>query len=216
MGRLCKYMTTKEGLIVELISQGVLGEKEIESAFRAIDRKDFIPVEDEEFAYENNAFGIGYGQTISQPYTVAFMFDKLEPREGGRILDVGSGSGWTTALLAHIVGEEGIVVGVERIPELVEFGKNNLSKYDFPHASIQQATDKLGMPEKAPFDRILVSAVGKNIPEELINQLSVGGVLVMPVGSTIVRAKKISGTELETESHEGFVFVPLIEPENTP
>lgn len=194
----------------QLISSERLKTGNIIDAFRNIDRKDFILPEYLEEVYEDYPLPIGNAQTISQPSTVAFMLELLGPKGGEKILDVGSGSGWATALLAHIVGEEGNVYGVEIIPELVKFGGENLEKYSFSHASIEEAGTVFGLPEKAPFDKILVSASATTIPKELIDQLKVGGLLVVPVGTQIVRIDKISDEKFDTQYFEGFAFVPLI------
>ncbi len=174
-----------------------------------IDRKDFVLKEYESEAYEDYPLPIGFNQTISQPSTVFFMLKLLNPKKGEKILDVGSGSGWTTALLAEAVGEKGKVLGVEKIPELVEFGRNNISKYDFKNVKIFEAKKELGLPSKAPFDKILVSASAKEVPEELINQLKDKGTMVIPVGNNILKIQKGG----KTEKYEGFVFVPLIKSE---
>lgn len=199
-----------EQLVKELLRLGVLRSKLIIEAFRHIDRKDFVLAEYAESAYINEPLPIGYGQTISQPYTVAFMLELLELRKNQRILDVGSGSGWTTALLAHVVGTRGRVYGVEVKPELVIFGKRNVEKYKFSHASIEHAGDAFGLPDKGPFDKILVSAASVSLPEELIDQLAVGGIIVIPIGNDIVKIKKVSDKNIIREAHSGFVFVPLM------
>lgn len=199
-----------EELIKELKRRGVLRSDSVVRAFHKVDRADFVLPEYHKFAYLDEALPIGYGQTISQPYTIAFMLELLEAEEGMRILDVGSGSGWTTTLLASIIGPKGRVYGVELIPQLVKFGKNNLAKYNFTNASIEQSGSVLGLPEKSPFDRILVSASGESIPEELVDQLTVGGIMVIPVGNSLVKVTKISNKEISEESYPGFVFVPLV------
>ncbi len=132
-------MRSNKELVEHLIKRGVLKTPKIIEAFKKIDRKDFVKEEFLEEAYFDTPLPIGFGQTISQPYTVAFMLELLEPKEGDTVLDIGSGSGWTTALLAYIVGNKGKVIGVERIKELVEFGKKNLAKYKFKNAHIELA-----------------------------------------------------------------------------
>ena len=208
----------KDALIEKLIADKMLKSEEIIEAFRRIDRADFVPEEYGDEAYGDYPLPIGRGQTISQPSTVAFMLELLRPAEGDRILDVGSGSGWTTALLAQIVGPKGRVWGLELLPELAKFGSENLAKYDFPHAGIQQARstgsgqagDVLGLPQEAPFDKILVSAAGQEIPKELINQLKVGGRMIIPVQSSVWKIDKISEEKVDKAEFPGFVFVPLI------
>jgi protein-L-isoaspartate(D-aspartate) O-methyltransferase len=202
---------TKKDLIERLENETeVLRKKELKDAFNAIDRKDFVPKEYLSEAYEDYPLPIGYGQTISQPTTVAFMLELLEPLKGEKILDVGSGSGWTTALLAHMVGNKGLVLGVEVVPELAGLGQENIKKYDFKQASIIQAKDnKVGFSGKAPFDKILVSAAAEEVPKELVEQLRDGGIMVIPVADSIWRIVK-NGEKTDVSKFPGFIFVPLI------
>ncbi len=204
-----------EELAEKLIREGALATPRIIRAFRAIDRKNFVPAEYAAEAYEDYPLPIGAEQTISQPTTVAFMLELLAPRPGDRALDVGAGSGWTTALLAEIVGPRGSVVGVERIPELAARGSANLAGYGFPNARIVRAGKVLGFPAAAPYDRILVSAEAGSVPETLADQLAEGGVMAIPVRGAIVKATKRRG-KLAFEPHEGFAFVPLIEEKESP
>lgn len=199
----------KGELIHKLIGGGMLKTPRIIDAFKKIDRADFVPDEYKDEAYGDYPLPIGYGQTISQPSTVAFMLELLQPEEGNKILDVGSGSGWTTALLAQIVGSSGRVWGLELVPELVEFGRKNLGKYNFSWAEIHQAGAELGLPQEAPFDRILVSAAGEEMPPELISQLKAGGRLVIPIQNSVWKVDKISEKEIAKEEFPGFIFVPL-------
>lgn len=194
----------------ELVSSGTLRTPAIIAAFHAIDRADFVRPEHRRFAYSDEPLPIGSEQTISQPTTVAIMLELLAPHTGDRVLDVGSGSGWTTALLAHIVGNTGIVYGTERIPDLVHFGAENLARYRFPHTSIVPAGATLGLPERAPFDRILVSAAADELPQELITQLAPGGTLVLPIKTSVWCIKKQSDGSLEAFEYPGFAFVPLV------
>ena len=203
-------MKTMHTLVDAMISSGILKSPEIIDAFGRIDRKYFVPEVFAEHTYVDAPLSIGNGQTISQPSTVAFMLEHLEVRKGDRVLDIGSGSGWTTALLCHIAGEEGSVIGLERVDTLVEQGKKNLSRLDlYRHCHIQKAGEKLGLPGKQ-FNRILVSASADQIPEELFSQLNTGGILVIPVANSIFKFTKISESEVEKEEFYGFVFVPLI------
>jgi len=184
---------------------------ELPLVFKKIDRADFILPEYKNEAYEDYPLPIGYGGTISQPSTVAFMLDILEPRVGQKILDIGSGSGWTTALLAYIAGKKGHIYGVEIVPELVSFGRMNLQKYDLPQAEILQSRSEraLGLPERAPFDRILVSASANKLPQELINQLSPKGIMVVPIKNSIWKIKKKKDETIEKKEYPGFIFVQL-------
>src|SRR3989338_1613072 len=114
-----------ESLVQELISDGYLRSPQIIRAFQHVKRQDFLPEELVDEASVNYPLPIGHGQTISQPLTVAFMFELLDPAEGQKIMDIGSGSGWTTALLAEIVGPSGKIFAIERISELKESGEHN-------------------------------------------------------------------------------------------
>lgn len=198
-------------LVEWLQKSGVLHSDNLVEAFKNIDRSDFVPVNRQSEAYEDHALPIGYGQTISQPSTVASMLELLQPKAGQRILDVGSGSGWTTALLAQVAGPSGRVIGLERVAELVQFGAANLKKYHLPWAEIRQAGTSLGVPHEAPFNRILVSAAASRMPDELLAQLAVGGILVVPIDYDIWRFMKTSQDKFETDSISGFIFVPLID-----
>ena len=199
----------KDELIEKLIADEMLKTERIIEAFRGVDRADFMQGEYKDEAYGDYPLPIGHEQTISQPSTVAFMLELLQPAAGDKVLDVGSGSGWTTALLAQIVGPEGRVFGLELVPDLVKFGSENLGKYNFPHARIQQADDVLGLPPEAPFDKILVSAAGQVLPQGLIDQLKVGGRLVIPIQNSVWKIDKLSETEIDKTEFSGFAFVPL-------
>jgi len=201
-------------LVEELISSGYLKSSEIINAFRKIKRRDFISSESQEQAEGNYPLDIGYGQTISQPLTVAFMLELLEPKPGEKILDVGSGSGWTTALLAEIVGNAGKVFALERIPELKKFGEKNTSKYNFVSSGRAEficGDGYRGLSEQAPFDAILISAAAEKVPEPLVNQLKAGGRMVIPVGHNIKLVIKKQDGRLDTKDFFGFSFVPLVE-----
>jgi protein-L-isoaspartate(D-aspartate) O-methyltransferase len=202
-------MEEMKNLLEELGQQGVLRDPAVRRALQNVDRADFMPRFLKKRAYDNRPYPIGYGQTISQPYTVAFMLDLLHLPRGARVLDIGSGSGWTTALLAAAVGENGRVLGLERIPELVRFGRENLARYRFSHAAIELSGPELGRPG-TQWDRILVSAAARVFPHELTSQLAEGGRLVIPVGSAIVAAELKPDGRIEEEEYYGFVFVPLI------
>jgi len=181
----------------------------IGEAFAAIDRRGFLPPAERGMAKHDGPLPIGHGQTNSQPRTVADMLRLLDPRPGQRVLDVGSGSGWTTALLAHLVGPDGRVVGVELEPDLVRFGRANLAATDQQWARIEQAArGVLGRPEDAPYDRILVSADGGRLPDQLTSQLADGGRMVIPVAGRMILVVR-DGEHLVTSEHGRYSFVPL-------
>jgi protein-L-isoaspartate(D-aspartate) O-methyltransferase len=181
----------------------------IGEAFAAIDRRGFLPAAERGMAKHDGPLPIGHGQTNSQPRTVADMLRLLDPRPGQRVLDVGAGSGWTTGLLAHLVGPEGRVVGVELEPDLVIFGRANLANTDQRWARIEQATPgALGLAAEAPYDRILVSADGGTLPAELTSQLADGGRMVIPVAGRMILAVR-DGDTIVTSEHGTYSFVPL-------
>jgi len=208
-------------LIDSLIEEGWLKTQRIIGAFRKIKRIDFLPEDIKDLAELNEALPIGFGQTISQPLVVAFMIELLNPKPGEKILDVGSGSGWTTALLAEIVGEKGKVIAIEIIPELMEFGKKNVEKYNFIEKGVVEficADGSKGYPKAASrpelaewFDKILASASAREIPKAWKEQLKIGGRIVTPIGTSIWLFVKKSEKEFEEIEYPGFVFVPLIE-----
>ncbi len=182
---------------------------ELVEAFLSVDRIRFVPECYRDNAYVDRPFPIDHGQTISQPYTVAFMLELLKPQKGHSVLDIGSGSGWTTALLAHVVGNNGRVRGIERLPELVTLGQDNLAAFYFLYASIEQSGELLGTPGEV-YDRILVSAAAEKLPDTLCEQLKPRGILVIPVGKFILKVSKGPQGQLEVDRHGCFSFVPLI------
>jgi len=204
-----KDQTTMETLIRGMEARGVLRTAQIKAAFRAVDRKYFVPEYFGDETYGDYPLPIGEEQTISQPSTVAFMLELLGAGAGERVLDIGSGSGWTSALLGVIVGEAGEVTGLERQPALVEQGRRNIAPFAFRHVRIEAAGEVLGLPGER-FDAILVSASAPEIPEQLFAQLKPGGRLVVPVKNSIFRFTKPTETELRGEEYPGFAFVPLI------
>jgi len=184
-------------------------EDRVSEAFAATPRERFLPRLARWRAAYDGPISIGRGQTNSQPRTVADMLRLLEVHEGDRVLDVGSGSGWSTALLAHLTGPAGEVLGVELEPELVAFGRANLARMQRPWARIEQADPRrLGRPDEAPYDRILVSAEARELPQELVDQLTDRGRMVVPVFGTMRLVRRTaSGTEVT--KHGSYRFVPL-------
>jgi protein-L-isoaspartate(D-aspartate) O-methyltransferase len=213
-------------LIENLIEEGWLKTPNIIEAFKNIKREDFLPEKEKNLAEINEALPIGYGQTISQPLVVAFMLELLRPEFGEKVLDVGSGSGWTTALLSYCVSvpvgektpfsnsrEAGKVIGIEIVPELKEFGEVNVGKYNFIKKKIARivcADGSKGYPQEAPFDKILASAEARELPEPWKKQLKSGGIIVTPIGHSIWKFTKKSGDIFEAKEYPGFVFVPLL------
>lgn len=202
------FMKSKEELLFHLEeATGVLKSPSLKKAYLQIDRKDFVLPKYEDEAYEDHPLPIGYGQTISQPTTVFFMLELLSAKLGDHILDVGSGSGWTTALLGSIVGKKGGVVGVDIVSELVEYGRNNLKKYKKLNAKVINFRD-LGNDRK--YDKILISADTEKLPEMFMNMLKIGGVIVFPTSGVVTKITKRMD-KIEKEEYPGFAFVPYLD-----
>lgn len=179
----------------------------IEAALLAMPRERFLPSAERRRAGYDGPLQIGRGQTNSQPRTVVDMLELLDVRAGHRVLDVGAGSGWTTALLSHLAGPTGHVVGTEIEPDLVRFGNENLARLGVDARIEQALPDAFGLPPGAPYDRILVSADPGSLPDELVDQLDDDGVMVIPVAGRMLRV--VGGARPRTTVHGYYRFVPL-------
>jgi protein-L-isoaspartate(D-aspartate) O-methyltransferase len=181
----------------------------VSAAFAAYPRRGFLPRSERGRAAVDGPIPIGGGQTNSQPRTGATMLRLRDVRPGDRVLDVGAGSGWTTALLTHLAGPSGRVVGVERMPELAAWGSANLRAAGVA-ADLRVATPGiLGLPEEGPWDRILVSAEAGEVPAPLLDQLADPGRMVLPVGPHLTLVVRGDGRD-EVTTHGLYRFVPLI------
>lgn len=207
----------------------------------AIDRRDFVRDELLDEAYADGPLPIGRGQTISQPSTVAFMLELLQPQAGHNVLDIGSGSGWQTSLLAYLVSQKakpadlagespklggaGHVTALEIIPDLCEWGRQNVAKYNYIKKGIVEMhcqDGRGGYPARAPFDRIIAAAAlqgeprsaeraaGEEVPEAWLAQTKIGGRIVTPIGWSVWLLIKKSETDFERREYPGFAFVPLV------
>lgn len=202
-------MNSNLELVEKLVSKKSQTTSHIIKAFKAIDRKDFVLPQDQDRAYEDNALLIGYGATISQPTTVAIMLENLQPQAGDKVLEIGTGSGYLTALLACIVGDKGKVFSIEYVPELKAFAENNLEKYEFENIKLFVGDGKLGLAAEKPFDKIISSASAAEVPKAWKEQLKTGGQLLSPVGDDLAVLEKLSKNKFKEEKIRGFVFVPL-------
>ena len=180
----------------------------VAQAFLDVPSAGFLPPGQQRYAERDAPLPIGYGATNSQPTTVRTMLGLLDARPGDQVLDVGAGSGWTTALLARLVAPDGSVVAVELVPELAAACRDRLAaeaRIEVHHAS----RGVLGWPEGAPYDRILVSADAPSLPEDLVDQLAPGGVMVVPVAGEMLRITRTDEGRA-VEAHGRYMFVPLI------
>ncbi|WP_418276457.1 protein-L-isoaspartate O-methyltransferase family protein [Isoptericola jiangsuensis] len=191
---------------------GVDAPDAVEAAFRAVDRRDFLPRARRSEADADRPLTIGHGQTCSQSSTVAAMLRLLDVRPAAQVLDVGAGSGWTTVLLAHLVGPGGEVLGLERVPDLAAWGGANVARAGLPWARLVRAVpDVLGAPRAGGWTRILVSASPDHLPPALVDQLAPAGRMVIPVAGTMLLVERASDGSLHVSEHGTYRFVPLVE-----
>jgi len=197
-----------ERLITFLIENGIQDQKVLDAIYQ-LPRESFLSQAMYHQAYDNNALPIGQGQTISQPYIVAKMTELLELQQGSRVLEIGTGSGYQTAVLAQLVDH---VYSVERIKSLQWDAKRRLKQLDFYNISTKHGDGWQGWSSKAPFDAIIVTAAAESIPQALLQQLKDGGRLLIPVGDDEQQLLKIvrHGDEFLSSVIEMVRFVPLV------
>ena len=180
-------------------------------AFLAVPRELFVDPSYRHQSYADHPLPIGCEQTISQPTTVMMMLQLLEVLPGQRVLEIGTGSGYNAALLAELTGE---VVTLERHLQLVKIAKENLKQAGYKDVIVVNGDGKQGYPSQAPYDRIMVTAAAHKVPPKLKDQLSIGGLLVAPIGATyrceMLTVRKISSDNFQTSDHGLFSFVPLV------
>jgi len=202
----------KQRLIESIKNHGIRHE-EVLRAVSAVPREMFVPPKERSLSYYDHPLPIGCGQTISQPFTVAYMAQLLDVQPGDTVLEIGCGSGYNAAVLQEIAGDSGKVYSVDRIPELVEQARRNLEEAGYSQVEVLLHDGKQGLPDYAPFQRIMVTAQGPVIPEALVRDLDDFGYLVMPISSgngasMTLLIKQPDGNHTIT-THGSFVFVPL-------
>jgi protein-L-isoaspartate(D-aspartate) O-methyltransferase len=207
-----KYRTALNDLIIHLKNSKFLTDGRVESALRNIPRHEFVPESELDYAYNNEPLQIMKNQTISQPGVVTRMTEWLDVKNGQKILEIGTGSGWQSAILSYLVGT-GNVYSVERHPKLVKFAQENLKKLNIDNVHLVLGDGSVGYPKESPYDRIIITAACSKIPLPLIEQLSENGLIIAPVGdasqSLVLLQKTSKGiVEIRNESH--YVFVPLV------
>ena len=200
------YMVDSQLVARDITNEAVL------KAMREVPRERFVPEDERGAAYLDGPLPIGHGQTISQPYIVAYMIQALEPEADDVMLEIGAGSGYAAAVLSRIVAE---VHAVERIEPLCKSARKALADLGYDNVHIHCADGTRGWAEAGPFDGIVVAAGGPEVPQALRDQLAVGGRLVIPIGSTrswqqLVRVTRTGEDEFETEHLLDVRFVPLI------
>ncbi|MEA2020312.1 MAG: protein-L-isoaspartate(D-aspartate) O-methyltransferase [Patescibacteria group bacterium] len=206
-----EFIDLREKMVESQLEARGISDVRVLEAFRNVPREKFVPEHLQDLVYLDSPLSIGEGQTISQPYTVAFMTELLELEPESKLLEIGTGSGYQAAILAEIVSE---VYTIERLESLAREAEETLKELGYTNVYVKVGDGSEGWLEEAPFDRILVTAAATEIPEALFDQLSDEGILVAPVGSSfsqdMVRFTKV-GNRLEKESFGKFRFVPLIE-----
>jgi protein-L-isoaspartate(D-aspartate) O-methyltransferase len=207
-----KYLSQLDDLIDILKNTKFLNDNKVESAFRNIPRHEFVMSSELDRAYYNEPLPIMKGQTISQPGVVSRMTEWLDIKNGQKILEIGTGSGWQTAILSYLVGN-GIVYSVEIHPELVNFARENLEKLEIDNVHVILDDGSVGYPKASPYDRIMITAACTEIPLPLFDQLGENGLIIAPVGDSsqsLVLLKKTSEDIIEIQNQSNYVFVPLL------
>ena len=183
-----------------------------------VPRELFVPQDSRHMAYLDLPLSIGEGQTISQPYVVAMMTEAMELSGGDRVLEIGTGSGYQTAILSALT-PRGRVVSMERVPALMQQARQRLQELGYRNVEVQQAGSSLGCPSKGPYDAIIVTAAAPRLPESLVSQLAIGGRLVIPVGTLsqqeLIQARR-TDEGLSLRVLGPCRFVPLLGPEAFP
>jgi len=215
MGDEAGFARQRERMVIETIERRGITNEDVLRAMRAVPRHLFVPEKEQDHAYGDYPLPIGYGQTISQPYIVALMTELLELKEGDKVLEVGTGSGYQAAVLAEIPDIE--VYTIEIIPELAEIARERLESLGYTDAHCKQEDGYYGWPEHAPFDAIIVTAAPDHVPPLLVDQIANGGRMVIPVGppggyQTLWKFAKKSDGELQAFNMGGVAFVPLTGP----
>ena len=205
-----RHQGLRKRLVVELKGEGIKDENVLR-AIEKIPRHFFIETLFEDDAYENKPFPIGRGQTISNPYTVAYQTELLELQPGDKVLEIGTGSGYQAAVLAEIGAA---VYSIERHQPLSQKAEKILTHLGYQNVQTFYGDGFKGLPSFAPFDKILITAAAPEIPKELLKQMKVNGIMVIPFGEgevqKMIRIKRLAVNEFEKESFSNFTFVPML------
>jgi protein-L-isoaspartate(D-aspartate) O-methyltransferase len=204
------HSRSREGMVKNQLMAGGITDPEVLKAMSDVPRHEFVPAAVRPFAYVNGPLPIGHGQTISQPFIVAYMTQALELTKDDRVLEVGTGSGYQAAILGKVCKE---VYTIEIVPELAHSSQQLLARLGFENVHVKAGDGYLGWPERAPFDAIIVTCAPDHVPEPLVSQLKEGGRLIIPIGEEgtiqqLVLLRKIEGKVLR-ENKLDVRFVPM-------
>ncbi len=197
----------KDALLIYWRTTGILTDEKILNAFKKVPRENFVLQKYSAEAYFDEPLPIGYGQTISQPTTVAIMTSALEPDKGDKILEIGAGSGYQAAIISELIGDKGKLYTLERIKDLAKFAKQNLKSYK--NVSVIHADGTKGYAKTAPYNKIIVTAAASELPLQIFKQLKEKGTMVIPIEDHLFKITKQEG-EPVMEDLGLFAFVPLI------
>lgn len=205
------FAELRRWMVDEQLREHGISDERVLDAMRCVPREEFVPDELRGAAYEDGPLPIGFGQTISQPFTVAFMCQALQLKGTEKVLEIGAGSGYGAAVLSHLASS---VFTVERVPGLVKSARARLDRTGYQNVKVVAADGTLGLPDEAPFDAIVVTAGAETLPDAYVRQLRAGGRIVIPLGrsrhsQTMYRFTRLDG-QLRVEDLGGFAFVPLI------
>lgn len=205
------YTAQRQRMVDEQLLPRGIADARVLRAMRTVPREEFVPEVERYLAYADRPLPIGHEQTISQPYTVAFMCEALQLRGGERVLEIGTGSGYGAAVLSELAVR---VDTIERIPELAVAAQACLERLGYDNVRVFSGDGTLGLPDEAPFDAIVVTAGGETLPEAFVQQVRDGGRIVIPLGpagesQTMYRFTRVHD-RLQQEDLGGFSFVPLV------
>ena len=209
------YEQEREKMVTKQISKRGVRDVRTLDAMRKVERHLFVPPRYMRMAYDDSPLSIGYGQTISQPYIVAYMTEIIEPKPGDKVLEIGTGSGYQAAVLAEIIDK---VYTIEIVSELAKTASDRLQNLGYDNVKVISGDGYNGFEEEAPFDAIVVTAASEHIPPSLIKQLKEGGKMIIPVGSpflvqTLMLIEKKDG-KISTSSLMPVKFVPFTRGQN--
>ncbi|HET6539127.1 MAG TPA: protein-L-isoaspartate(D-aspartate) O-methyltransferase [Chryseolinea sp.] len=204
------FIKKREDLVVETIEKRGITNKAVLKSMKTVKRHLFVPENNVPSAYEDRPLPIGYGQTISQPFIVAYMTEVINPKPEYKVLEIGTGSGYQAAVLAEIVKE---VYTIEIIPDLGNAASARLKKLGYDNVNVNVADGYFGWPQHGPFDAIVVTAAAEFVPPPLLEQLKEGGKIVIPIGSPFMNQMLMliekKGKKVTTKNLMPVVFVPF-------